>query len=180
MKTLVNNFLFLAMTLLVVSAKAQTSYELTCRAKAKELAAQTYNSCVTESRNTQVDQIRKDYQKQLAELKARYDKELKKVSGGKGLSATVKSPQMSASTGSTPKATKGVAKSLPTRKESKSQATAVQEVNEDKTVVSPESSVPGVEDEASQNDAQGDLKIQLVPASGYEDKTAATSEEQEY
>ncbi|MBK9322298.1 MAG: hypothetical protein IPM97_04985 [Bdellovibrionaceae bacterium] len=179
MKALVNSSALLTITLLVTSAQAQTSYELTCRAKAKELAAQTYTACITDSRSAQVDQIRKDYQRQLAELKAKYDKELKKVSG-KGVSGTAKSPQISASTGSLPKAANGMAKSLPMRKESKSQAAVIQEVGEDKAVVTPEANAPGVDDEASQNDARGDLKIHLVPASGSEDKTAASFEEQEY
>jgi len=192
MNTLVNNLAFFALTFFAFSAHAQSSFELTCRSKAKEIAAQTYSGCVTDARNTQIEQIRKDYQKQLTDLKAKYDRELKKV-GGKSTNgapaATAAQPAAinnikpstatSASTGSTPKATKGIAKSLPTRKEVKAAAPAVQEIQEDKTVVTPDSTTPGVEDEPTQNDAKSDLKIDLVPASSA-DKTAATADEQPY
>jgi hypothetical protein len=178
MKTIVNNIAFLTLTLMAVSASAQSSYELTCRAKAKEIATQTYSGCMSEARNTQIDQIRKDYQKQLADLKAKYDKELKKVGGKSAAPAAeaaapapttfvepiAKPTPKSAYTGSVPKPTKGIAKSLPTRKEVKTVAPAVQEVPEDRTVITPDSTTPGVEDVPAQNDAQGDFKIKLVPA----------------
>src|SRR5437868_10258512 len=134
MKALLNNVAFFVLTLGAVTAQAQqqSSSELTCRAKAKEIAAQTYSGCVTEARNTQIDQIRRDYQKQLTDLKAKYDRELKKV-GGKGSTsaaatkpAAMTSAPISASTGSVPKATKGIAKTLPTRKEVKNTAPSTQ------------------------------------------------------
>lgn len=65
-----------------VAAFAQASYELTCRNKAKEIAAETYKNCVTENRQTQIEQIRKDYKEKMAELKNHYDSELKKISNG--------------------------------------------------------------------------------------------------
>jgi hypothetical protein len=183
MKALLNNVAILTVTLLGLTAQAQqqSSMELSCRAKAKEVAAQTYSSCVTDARNTQIDQIRKDYQKQLTDLKAKYDRELKKI-GGKGINSVAAKPAsaapVSASTGSTPKATKGIAKTLPTRKEVKAQvAPAYQESQEEKTVASPDSTSPGVESEAPQNDANSDLKIELVPAPPSSDVSAATSGE---
>lgn len=63
------------------TAKAQNSIELSCRSQAKEIAVQTYQSCVTQARASRVDQIRKDYQAKLSELKAYYDQELKSVVG---------------------------------------------------------------------------------------------------
>lgn len=128
MNTLLNNLAFLGLTLFAVSAHAQqqSSMELTCRAKAKEVAASTYSGCVTEARNTQIDQIRKDYQKQLSELKAKYDRELKKV-GGKGVNSAAPATEAAkaapvatnVSKGPAPKPTKGIARTLPTRKEMK-------------------------------------------------------------
>lgn len=185
MNAFLNNFAFSILTLFAVTAHAQqqSSMELTCRAKAKEIAAQTYSGCVTDARNTQIEQIRKDYQKQLADLKVKYDRELKKI-GGKGLNAAPaakSTPVASAvSTGAAPKPTKGIAKTLPTRKEMKPATPAVQEVKEDKTVVAPETTTPGVESESTQNDAAGDLKIELVPAPADSDKTAAASDDQTY
>ena len=61
---------------------AQNSFELTCRAKAKEVAAHTYSNCVIESRNSKVEEIRSNYQKELSALKSKYDKELEKIGGG--------------------------------------------------------------------------------------------------
>ncbi len=64
-----------------LSAFADSSYELTCRNRAKEIAAESYKNCVTENRQSQLQQIRSDYKEKLAELKNHYDSELKKVSG---------------------------------------------------------------------------------------------------
>ena len=60
-------------------ALAQNSSEMSCRSKAKELAAETYKGCMTEMRQTQVEQIRKDYKEKLSDLKNHYDNELKKL-----------------------------------------------------------------------------------------------------
>jgi hypothetical protein len=59
----------------------QPAFEMSCRIKAKEIAADTYRGCVTENRKAQIDQIRSDYQTKLKSLKDEYDQELKKVSG---------------------------------------------------------------------------------------------------
>lgn len=166
MNAWLNNTAFFALTFFAISTQAQSSYELTCRAKAKEIATQTYSSCITESRNAQVDRIRKEYQKQLADLKAKYDKELKSMSGKN--TPAVKSA-------STPQAAKGIAKTLPTRKEAKNPAPSVHELQEEKTVITPDSSFYGEESESSQNDAQGDLSIQLIPAPASSDQTAAST-----
>ena len=52
-----------------------------CRNKAKELAADSYKGCMTEYRQSQLDQIRKEYKEELSHLKNQYDKKLKKISG---------------------------------------------------------------------------------------------------
>lgn len=184
MNALINNIAFLVLTLFALNAHAQqSSMELSCRAKAKEIAAQTYSSCVTEARNGQIEQIRKDYQKQLTDLKAKYDRELKKI-GGKGLSTTTAKPApapVSASTGSTPKATKGIAKSLPTRKEVKNTAPAVQDVQVETPAVTQDSTTSDIGGgEPAQNDANSDLKIELVPSPASNDISSSGSDDQVY
>ena len=106
MKTIVS---FFSTILFTTNGFAQSAVELTCRAQAKELALQTYSSCVTEARNNRVEEIRKNYQKELSELKSKYDKELKKM-GGSSSSTT----------------TKGVAKALPTKAPRDTEATPIQ------------------------------------------------------
>ncbi len=72
--------IFLFSFLLFKTASAQGSFEMSCRTKAKELAAETYKGCMTDARQTQIEQIRKDYKEKVSELKSHYDKELKKLS----------------------------------------------------------------------------------------------------
>lgn len=98
MKTILS---FFATVLFSANAFTQTSAEVTCRAQAKEAAVQTYSTCITEARNNKVDEIRKNYQKELTDLKAKYDKELKKMGAGQ------KQTQQN------PKPLKGIAKDLP-------------------------------------------------------------------
>lgn len=72
---------FLTLGTLAFTSFAQSSAEVTCRNRAKEIAAETYQSCVTQAKQGQIEQIRKEYQQRLNDLKSHYDKELKKVSG---------------------------------------------------------------------------------------------------
>lgn len=58
-------------------AAAKPDYELTCRAQAKEIAANAYRSCITDSRSAQIDQLKKDYQEEIKALKAKYEAEIK-------------------------------------------------------------------------------------------------------
>lgn len=105
-----------------------------CRAKAKELAASAYSSCVTEARNQQVEQIRANYQKELAAVKAKYDRELKKMSGKKqtakdSLSVKeVKEVKLA-------KPVKGIAKTLPAKANTQSEAAPIIEATEGEKVV---------------------------------------------
>ena len=62
-------------------AATGTSFELMCRNKAKEIAAETYNNCVTENKQTQIKEVRSEYETELAALKKRMDAKLKKISG---------------------------------------------------------------------------------------------------
>ena len=70
-------------------AAASGSVEFMCKAKAKEIAAETYKGCVTENKQVQVERIRKEYQTKLAELKNQYNSELKELAPKKSGKASV-------------------------------------------------------------------------------------------
>jgi Skp family chaperone for outer membrane proteins len=92
-------FIFLCLSSFILSANAQSSFELMCRNQAKEIAADTYKNCVTEQRQNQIEGIRNEYQQKLSDLKSHYDGELKKLSPGSGktTSKTVKKQKASTS-----------------------------------------------------------------------------------
>ncbi|MFM6928677.1 MAG: hypothetical protein ACKOX6_09440 [Bdellovibrio sp.] len=129
------SLLFVVTSFFGMTAFAQSgSSDLMCRAKAKELASSTYSSCVTEARNQQVEQIRANYQKELAAVKAKYDRELKKMSGKKqtakdSLSVKeVKEVKLA-------KPVKGIAKTLPAKANTQSEAAPIIEATEGEKVV---------------------------------------------
>lgn len=49
------------------------STELSCKAKAKDIAMKTYNNCMTEARNREIEDIRSNYKKELHALKSKYE-----------------------------------------------------------------------------------------------------------
>lgn len=63
------------------SAKSSDSMTALCRVKAKESANLAFRSCMSESKTSEVESIRRDYQEKLAAIKAEYEKELGRVSG---------------------------------------------------------------------------------------------------
>ncbi len=63
--------------------RSSNEIETTCRIKAKEVAAESYRGCVTEQKNTQIEQIKKEYAAKLQALKSHYEQELKKMNGSK-------------------------------------------------------------------------------------------------
>lgn len=63
--------------------KSSAEIETSCRIKAKEIAANTYRACVVDQKNSQIEQIKKEYQLKLRALKAHYESELKKMAGSK-------------------------------------------------------------------------------------------------
>lgn len=117
---------FFALIFFSGNAHAQTSAEVTCRAKAKEIAIQTYSSCVTEVRNSQVQSIRSDYQKELADLKQKYDRKIQKVAPAKNNNVTIKSKAGVSS----PRPVKGIAKDLPKRVDTSLQTGTVNPADE--------------------------------------------------
>ncbi len=56
------------------------SIDSECRIQAKETAINTYQSCVKDNRSQKIEEIRKEYQSKLQDLKSYYDTELKKMS----------------------------------------------------------------------------------------------------
>lgn len=150
MKTVLS---FFATIFFSLSALPQTSAELTCRAQAKEVALQTYSSCITEARNSQVDEIRKNYQKELSDLKAKYDQELKKMGSGSAKKGRNTAP--TAKVQKAPVAAKGIAKQLPGKAPVASDdAMPVQTVSEGTKVVAvgTEESSDALEKEAADAD----------------------------
>lgn len=150
-------FSFFVTILFATNAFPQASYELTCRAKAKELAAQSYSSCVTEARNTQVEQIRTNYQKELSALKSKYDHELKKMGGGSGSSKKANPqpvPVESEVRAAAPVPASGIAKQLPKKAMAQTEAAPVQTVSEGAKVIAvgSDKSAGSVEKEASDAD----------------------------
>jgi hypothetical protein len=99
MKTFGNNIAALTLTLFVGSfatAQTTTSTDITCRTKAKDVAAQAYAACMGSSQTSQLEQVRKEYQKQLAELKSHYDQELKKIGASRTTPATPATSKLAA------------------------------------------------------------------------------------
>lgn len=72
--------IILILLLSKVSLATMDSIDSECRIQAKETAITTYQSCVKDSRTQKIDDIRKEYQSKLQELKSYYDGELKKMS----------------------------------------------------------------------------------------------------
>ena len=65
-----------------MAAVGGDSFELMCRNKAKEIAAETYKNCVTEQKQSQLKEVRKEYEEELAAVKSRFENKLKKISKG--------------------------------------------------------------------------------------------------
>lgn len=80
--------LILGVTRMAVGATEAPEYELICRSKAKEIAAETYRGCVVDARTTQIDQLRKDYQDRLRSMKQDYERQLKQLGSGKSAKAS--------------------------------------------------------------------------------------------
>ncbi len=158
--------------LIPLAALAQGSSELTCRAQAKEVAAQAYSSCITDARNSQIDEIRKNYQKELADIKNKYDQELKKLGAGippqaSNQAAKRAQPQASIKTSNKkvrPLKEKALARKLPSKSGPAQEALPVQSAQNENLVVAvrPESpSDVGLENEAA---AADQIEIVEMPA----------------
>ena len=86
-----------AQTVMKSNAKSSKEIENSCRIKAKDIAAETYRGCVSEQKNAQMDQIKKEYQAKLQILKNHYEAELKKMAGKAAANAAAAPAAKSAS-----------------------------------------------------------------------------------
>jgi hypothetical protein len=78
--------LFLAIVLTCASkfafaAAEMNSQEMSCRAKAKEVAAEAYRGCVTDYKSAELERLKKSYQDRLKALKDNYEREIEQLSG---------------------------------------------------------------------------------------------------
>lgn len=71
-----------------MAANGSGSFELMCRNKAKEIAAETYKNCVTDQKQSQLKEVRKEYEEELAAVKNRFQNKLKKISKGESAKAS--------------------------------------------------------------------------------------------
>jgi|GEM_PF-6944448 len=72
------------LTILILSREslaAKPEYEILCRAKAKETAADIYKSCVDDHRSSQIENLKREYQDRLKAIKDDYEKELSGIAG---------------------------------------------------------------------------------------------------
>lgn len=147
MKTILS---FLSVLCFSLIAQAQSAAEVSCRAQAKEVAVKTYSSCITEARTARVEQIRSDYQKELAALKEKYDQELRGMNGGKPASKK----SAAAKTRKIPQSTKGLPKELPVREVTEAEPLKAEIPAETKVVAvdGSESSSDALEREAAEAD----------------------------
>lgn len=139
MKTVLS---FFSVILFSGGAWAQTSSaaEVMCRGQAKEIALQTYSSCITQARASQIEDIRKNYQKELADLKTKYDQELKRLNGkvaeaSKKGTKTAPAPVAASKPLKAAQPVKGVAKQLPAKNAQSGETLPVQTVSEGTKVV---------------------------------------------
>lgn len=155
---------FLLLTSFSLGANAATEeFDVMCRIKAKEIAAEAYQGCVTEAKAQQVDQLKKDYQDKLRKMKEEYESELKRLGNNKSnqssAAATPTKKMNKKNRSSTPNK---LAKSLPTKIEkntSSSNAVGQNSKNDQDSGSSSDmsiqlkpataSSVPSIEEEAA-------------------------------
>jgi Skp family chaperone for outer membrane proteins len=110
------------------AANQSTSGEVMCRAKAKEVATSTYSGCMDEYNTAQVKSIRDAYQKDLAAMKAKYDKKLKALKKG--------SSNVNANNTANPaRPAKGLAQELPTKAVNQSETAPVNMRTSDENAV---------------------------------------------
>ncbi|MCK6597318.1 MAG: hypothetical protein L6Q37_03065 [Bdellovibrionaceae bacterium] len=153
-QTSVVTFLFMTALFFELSpTQAQDiAFDAECRVQAKEAALNTYQSCVKETRTNKIDEIRKEYQEKLTELKSHYEGELKKLAPTKNNDAkqsdSLSTPEDATITQPViqlKKKTKKVSKKsattsqLPSKK-TISQTLPVQNNSVQETTISPESS----------------------------------------
>lgn len=132
------------------AANAQSGpVELMCRNKAKEIAASTYQNCVTEEKTARLNDLKSRYKERMAEVKSEFQQELDDLNGkisrrNRSTPAAKKPGKVTVkdvSTRTAEKPVKGVARSLPTKKVNNGPAPKVQIDMEEQQAVIPTESV---------------------------------------
>lgn len=152
--SLIQIFITFAALFFTYVSFAQSGIELSCRSQAKEVAVQTYQSCVTTARQKRIGEIRKEYQEKLSELKSHYDGELKKVSGA---SSKDKSGKAAKKNGKSQDAVAGlneVGQKLP-EKRIKGQTLSIESSSGSQKVVVPNSDSGIISEGSSESNATG-------------------------
>jgi ribosomal protein L44E len=133
---------------------------------------QTYTSCITPARATQVEEVRKNYQKELADLKTKYDQELKRIGGNKSeankktaKNAAPVQASLPAKSLKTAEPVKGIAKKLPSKNAETGATLPVQTVSEGTKVVAvhPESALSSSDAVESEAAAADEVEIIDMP-----------------
>ena len=70
---------FMLLSSVAFAQTAETTADLTCRHKAKEIALQTYSLCMSDSKSQQTDALRRAYEEEALKLKAQYEAEIAKL-----------------------------------------------------------------------------------------------------
>ena len=91
MKTLVLTSLMLLSSVALAQTQ-ESSADLTCRAKAKEVALQTYSLCMSDHKSKQTEALRKAYEEEALKLKAQYESEIAKLQSSADSTST-KAPE---------------------------------------------------------------------------------------
>lgn len=103
--------LMLALSLVLAEKAAHAAggpIDVMCRNKAKELAVQTYQTCVTEERASRLTDLKSRYKARMSEVKDEFQRELNEING--------KTPQATATEpAKAPTAVKPAAKAKPVR-----------------------------------------------------------------
>jgi hypothetical protein len=148
--------LVVSLMLASMASKAQNSIELSCRAKAKEVAIQAYDGCVTEARTTKLIEIRDGYKSEMSEVKSKYDRMLKELKGeapaapaaskastgamnaapAKKAAKTAKATKiLPAKAGRAERPTAGIAQKLPAKMNDNGPALPIQNISEEMPVI---------------------------------------------
>jgi hypothetical protein len=79
-----------ALSVKAIRTFASDNIDVMCRSKAKEIATQTYRTCVTENKTVQLDKLKKDFQSRMKNLKEEYEREVQRVGGKVAKNRTAK------------------------------------------------------------------------------------------
>lgn len=158
MKNIPFTISMLVISLLLASkmARAQGTIEVMCRSKAKEIALQTYQNCVTEEKTARLQDLKSRYKSRMSEVKDEFQRELDEINGKqtspkaaakKGAKAkpmvkseplTVKTVKAEARAQKAAKAEKpvaGVATALPAKQNDNGPAEPIQAASDEQAVV---------------------------------------------